>query len=65
MIMLTKLNAQPFVLNSDLIETIETTPDTVITMTTGKKFVVTESQEEIMRRIITYKRKMLLPVENE
>lgn len=64
MIMLTKLNAQPFVLNSDLIETIETTPDTVITMTTGKKFVVTESQEEIMSKIMIYKRKILLPVEN-
>jgi flagellar protein FlbD len=63
MIMLTKLSAQQFVLNSDLIETIETTPDTVITMTTGKKFVVVESQEDIIRKIMTYKRSIFLPVE--
>lgn len=65
MIMLTKLNAQSFVLNSDLIETIEMTPDTIITMTTGKKFVVIDTQEEIMSKIITYKRKILLPAENK
>lgn len=63
MIKLTKLNAQEFVINSDLIETIEHTPDTVITVTTGNKYVVKEQQEEIINRIIDYKRKILLLVE--
>ncbi|MDF2594869.1 MAG: flagellar FlbD family protein [Clostridia bacterium] len=63
MIKLTKLNAQEFVINSDLIETIEHTPDTVITVTTGNKYVVKEHQEEIINKIIEYKRKILLLVE--
>lgn len=63
MITVTKLNMQEFIINSDLIETIEATPDTVITMTTGKKFVVKETQEAIVNKIIAYKRKVLLPVE--
>ena len=65
MITLTKLSAQSFVLNSDLIETIETTPDTVITMTTGRKIVVAESQEEIVEKVLRYKRSIFLPVEKE
>ena len=40
MIQLTRLNRIPMVLNSDLIEHIEITPDTVITLTTGQKIVV-------------------------
>ncbi len=63
MIKLTKLNMQEFVINSDLIETIEHTPDTVISMTTGNKYVVKEAQEDIISKIIEYKRKILLLVE--
>lgn len=65
MIKLSKLNNQEFAVNSDLIETIEQTPDTVITMTTGNKYVVKETQEEIIRRIIQYKRKIYLVREGE
>jgi flagellar protein FlbD len=43
MIRLTRLNHVPLVLNSDLIEQVEVTPDTVITMTTGEKLMVLES----------------------
>ena len=64
MITLTKLNTQTFVINSDLIETIETTPDTVIALTTGNKYVVKESTEEIIDKIITYKRKIHMPIES-
>lgn len=60
MITLTKLNNQLFTINSDLIETLEETPDTVIVMTTGNKYVVKESQEEIIDKIIGYKRKIHL-----
>ncbi|WP_069997458.1 flagellar FlbD family protein [Cellulosilyticum sp. I15G10I2] len=63
MIKLTKLNMQEFVINSDLIETIEHTPDTVISMTTGNKYVVKENQEDIINKIIEYKRKILLLVD--
>ena len=65
MIILTKINNQEFAINSDLIETIEQTPDTIITMTTGNKYVVKQSQEEIIRRIIQYKRKIYLVSEGE
>ncbi len=65
MIILTKINNQDFAINSDLIETIEQTPDTIITMTTGNKYVVKQSQEEIIRRIIQYKRKIYLVSEGE
>lgn len=55
MIRLTKLNRTSFVLNCELIETIESTPDTVISTTSGKKFVVTESIDEIVDKVIQYK----------
>ena len=63
MVILTKLNDQTFTVNSDLIETLEQTPDTVIVMTTGNKYVVKESPEEIIDKIIEFKRKIHI-VEN-
>ena len=56
MIRLTRINHRPLVLNSDLIEHIEVTPDTVITMTTAQKFVVLESAEEVIERIVDFRR---------
>ncbi|WDC83955.1 flagellar FlbD family protein [Caloramator sp. mosi_1] len=56
MIKLTGLNNKEFYLNCDLIEKIEVTPDTVITTTTNKKYVVTEDPETIIQRIIHFKR---------
>ena len=47
MIHVTRINHVPLVLNADLIEHIETTPDTVVSLTTGQKFVVLESAEEV------------------
>lgn len=47
MIDVTKVNGKKFTLNSRLIETIEETPDTVITLTTGKKIIVKESRQEV------------------
>lgn len=63
MVTLTKLNTQGFAINTDLIETIEQTPDTVITLTTGNKYVVKETQEQIINKIIAYKRSIMHPVE--
>lgn len=59
MIRLTRLNHMPVVLNADLIEHIEITPDTVISMTTGQKIVVLESSEEVIGRIIDFRRSVL------
>lgn len=60
MVILTKLNGQQFTLNEDLIETVEQTPDTVITMTTGNKYVVKETPDEIITRVIEFRRKIHL-----
>lgn len=60
MIQLTKLGGQEFTLNSDLIETIEAVPDTVITMTTGNKHIVKEPIEEIRQKVIEYKQNILV-----
>lgn len=60
LIELTKLNGKRFVLNAELIETIETTPDAVITLTTDKKYVVKESKDEIILKVLHYKSKINL-----
>ena len=56
MIQLTRLNHIPLVLNSDLIEHIEITPDTVITLTTGQKIMVLESADEVVARVVAFRR---------
>ena len=58
MITLTRLNGEEFMVNDDLIEFIDITPDTIISMTTGKKFLVTESLETVKSKIITYKQEI-------
>jgi flagellar protein FlbD len=62
MIQLTRLNHAPLVLNSDLIEHMEVTPDTVVTLTTGQKIVVLESAEEVVERIIRFRKSILAGV---
>jgi flagellar protein FlbD len=56
MIQVTRINRVPLVLNSDLIEHVETTPDTVISLTTGQKFVVRESAEEVIQKVVEFRR---------
>jgi flagellar protein FlbD len=56
MIELTKLNDVKFSINPELIEVVETTPDTVITLTTGKKLIVKESRQEVKNLVLSYKR---------
>lgn len=56
MIRLTRLNRGPFLLNPDLIEHVEMTPDTVITLTTGHQFMVLETAEEVVHRIVEFRR---------
>lgn len=59
MIRITRLNGVPIVLNSDLIQHIENTPDTVITLTSGEKFMVLESANEIIEEVVHFRRKIL------
>ncbi len=58
MITLHRLNGSEFILNSHHIETIEETPDTVITLTNEKKYLVKESAQEVIKRVVEFKRKV-------
>lgn len=60
MIKLTGLNNKEFYLNSDLIEKLEITPDTIVTTTTDKKYVVKESPDVIIDRIVGFKKKYMV-----
>lgn len=59
MIHVTRINHTPLVLNSDLIEHLETTPDTVISLTNGQKYVVTETAEEVIEKVVTFRRRIM------
>lgn len=59
MIQLTRLNHAALVVNCDLIEHIEMTPDTVISMTTGQRITVLETAEEVVARVIEFRRLLL------
>lgn len=61
MIQVTRINHLPLVVNSDLIDHLEATPDTVISMTSGQKLVVLESVEEVVRRVIEFRRLIQTP----
>ena len=55
MIPLTRLNGHAFVVNPDLLERAEATPDTVVTLVDGTRLIVLESVEEIIERIIGFR----------
>ena len=55
MIALRRINGREFILNADFIETIESTPDTMITLTSGKKIIVLNQVDDIVRKTIKYK----------
>ncbi len=63
MIALNRLNNQPIMVNADLIETLESTPDTVVTLTSGNKLIVRDSPAEIQTKIIAYKRRIHVTAE--
>ena len=58
MIRATRLNQEPFYINSDLIEFIEETPDTVVTMASGRKLVVRERIDTIVDEIVAFRRRI-------
>jgi flagellar protein FlbD len=59
MIRLTRLGGQALYLNSDLIEFMEATPDTIIVMTSGKRVIVIEQPAEVVKRIVEYRRRIV------
>ncbi len=63
MIRLTRLNGRPFVLNAEMIRTVEQNPDTTISLVNGDHFIVKESMEEVVERAVEYGRSLrrLLP----
>lgn len=65
MIFITRLNGRLFVVNADLIETVEATPDTVVTLTSGSKYIVRETVDEIIRRVVAFRRRIAVPLPEE
>jgi flagellar protein FlbD len=59
MIQLTRLNSRPLTVNSDLIKFVEQTPDTTVTLITGEKIVVLEKPNEVLARIVAFRRSLL------
>jgi len=59
MIQLTRLNNHPLVVNSDLIKFVENAPDTVLTLVGGEKVVVKETTEEVLAKIVEFRRNIL------
>jgi flagellar protein FlbD len=58
MIKLTRLQGKEFYLNAELIETIESTPDTVVTLINGTKYIVKETIEDVIKEITNYKKEV-------
>lgn len=61
MIRLTRLNQEPIVINSDLIECVEAAPDTVLKLTNGQRLMVREPLDEVIARVIEYRRAIAVP----
>lgn len=55
MVTLTRLDGSSVVINAEIIEMLESTPDTIITLTNGKKYLVKEPSEEVVKKVIDYR----------
>ena len=60
MIYLTRLNKHPVVVNSELVKFVENTPDTVVTLVSGEKIVVSETVEQVVERIVEFRRRLMV-----
>lgn len=58
MIEITKLNGTKTLINPDLIELVESTPDTVLTLTTGRKIIIKESRQEVNNLVKSYRKEI-------
>ncbi len=62
MIELTRLNGSPILVNSDLIKTAESSPDTMLTLINGEKLIVREDCQTVTERILAYRANLLAAV---
>lgn len=60
MIKVTRFNGQAIVINADLIEFVEEIPDTIVSLSTGKKIMVKENSDEIIDKVVGYRRATLI-----
>ena len=60
MIRVTRLNGTTLVINAELVQSVENTPDTLITLTTGYQIMVREPVDDVINRFIAYKRRSIL-----
>ena len=65
MIKLTKFDKRQIIVNAELIEFVESTPDTIISLTTGRKILVLEEVDEIIEKVVKYKRRALPILKND
>ena len=56
MIKVTRINNSEIIINSDLIEFVESSPDTIISLTDGKKIIVRETPDEIIQKVASFRR---------
>ena len=63
MILLRRLNGTEFGINADLIERLEITPDTVVTLVDGTKYVVADTADEVIERIVAFRARILATAE--
>ncbi|ADO76707.1 flagellar FlbD family protein [Halanaerobium praevalens] len=59
MIKLTRTSGKEFILNADLIVEVQETPDTVISLTNGKKLLVKDSADDIINKVIGYRQEIM------
>lgn len=60
MILVHRLRGEPMFVNADLIETVEVTPDTVLTLVDGRRILIDESPEIIVERVVDFRASLLL-----
>jgi len=57
-----QLNNKEFLINAELIKLVEATPDTIITLINNEKYVVAESMDEIIEKVVEYRRRVNAPL---
>lgn len=62
MVKLSRINGAEVTVNAELIETVEATPDTIVSLTTGKKLMVVESVDQVIEKVMVYRRALASPL---
>lgn len=62
MVKLRRINGAEVTMNAELIETLEATPDTIVSLTTGKKLMVVESVDQVIDKVMAYRRSLSTPL---